>query len=387
MSDSHSEDIHNVKGTAELERALITVELELDGIFEAAERSQSTTKEGAGLILEKLLDLIYENFANQIPYDRIGLAMVEDNGAVMRSRWVRSEAESLTMGSGLAAPLEDAVVQDILAAGEPLIVNDLEGYLQEHADSEATRTIVEEGMRASLTCPLSSAGKPLGLMVFSSREADVYNDDHKAMFGHIAAHVAAILDRSRLYERLGELNWQLRVARDALAYQATHDGLTRLLNRGAILEAAEHEMDRARRQEKSITIVMCDIDHFKLVNDAHGHMVGDVVLQQVADRLAAALRSYETVGRYGGEEFLITLYDCGPDDAPHALERLLAAVGSEGIETDAGTIEVTISLGGAVGNGNVSLDAFIKAADEAMYEAKEAGRNRHAVRLLEAAEA
>ena len=136
-----------------------------------------------------------------------------------------------------------------------------------------------------------------------------------------------------------------------------------------------------------MTIVMCDIDHFKLVNDAHGHMVGDVVLQQVADRLSAALRSYEKVGRYGGEEFLISLYDCGPDDAPHALERLRAAIASEGIETDAGSIQVTISLGAAVGNGNAGVEAFIKAADEAMYEAKEAGRNRHAVRLLEAAEA
>jgi len=383
MSDQ-SDDAHQVKGTTELEQALITVESRLDGIFEAAERSADTTDEGAGLILEQLLDLIYENFSGQIPYDRIGLAIVEENGDVMRSRWARSEADSLTMGSGHAAPLQDAVVRQVLDSGEPLIVNDLEAYLEEHEDSEPTRFIVQEGMRSSLACPLTSGDKPIGMMVFSSKEPGAYNEDHQTMFGHIVAHVTTILERSRLYEKLGELNWQLRVARNALEYQATHDGLTRLLNRTAILELAEQEMDRAKRQDRPITIVMCDIDHFKAVNDAHGHLVGDAVLQAVADRLSAALRSYETVGRYGGEEFLITLYDCGPEHAPYAMERLRNAVHGEAIPTESGPLEVSISLGAAVGSGaDDDLDNFIRVADAAMYEAKEAGRNRHSVRLVE----
>jgi diguanylate cyclase (GGDEF)-like protein len=269
-----------------------------------------------------------------------------------------------------------------------MIVNDLESYLQEHAHSEPTRILTEEGMRSSLTCPLTTADKPVGMMVFSSTEVNAYTDEHKKLFEHIAAHVTTILERSRLYERLVDLNWQLRVARDALEYQATHDGLTRLWNRGAIFDVAEHEMDRARRQDRPITIVMSDIDRFKRVNDTYGHLAGDAVLQAVANRLAATLRSYETVGRYGGEEFLITLYDCGPDDAPFAMERLRQAVGSEGIETDEGTIEVSISLGGAVGNGDAAkLDEFIRVADEAMYEAKEAGGNGYAVRVLESKEA
>jgi len=384
MSDPKSDDVHDLTGATALEKALVTVELKLDETFEAAERETTTSDEGAGLILEQVLDLIYDTFGSVIPYDRVGLAIVEEDGAVMRSRWARSEADSLTMGSGYAAPLEDTVVQDILSAGEPVIVNDLESYLQEHAESEPTRLMVDEGMRSSLTCPLSAAGKPIGMMVFSSTQADAYTDEHKTIFGHLAAHVAAILERSRLYERLIELNWQLRVARDALEYQATHDGLTRLWNRRAILDAAEQEMDRARRQERPITIVMCDIDHFKQVNDTHGHLTGDAVLQVVADRLAASLRSYESVGRYGGEEFLITLYDCGAENAPSAMERLRKAVGDEPIETDKGPIDISISLGGAVGDGaDAKLDEFIRLADKAMYEAKEAGRDRYAVRVVE----
>jgi diguanylate cyclase (GGDEF)-like protein len=288
------------------------------------------------------------------------------------------------MGTGHAAPVDDTVVQEILGTGVPMIVNDLEAYLEENSDSEPTRLIVSEGMRSSLTCPLAAAGKPVGLMVFSSKEPNTYDEDHRAMLEHIAEHVATILERSRLYERLGELNWQLRIAKDALEYQATHDGLTRLYNRSAILDTAEQEMERAGRRGRPITIVMCDIDHFKAINDAHGHLVGDRVLQAVADRLKEALRSYETVGRYGGEEFLITLYDCDAEGAPHAMERLRTAVGGEGIETTKGVVNVSISLGAAAGNGNeADLDTFIRLADEAMYEAKEAGRDRYAVRVVE----
>jgi len=385
MTDSQPDDVHQAEGAAKLERALVDVEAALDGIFEAAEHQAAASNEGAGgLILEQLLDLIYERFSPQIPYDRIALAIVEEDGGVVRSRWARSEADSLTMGTGHAAPVDDAAVQKILGAGEPMIVNDLEAYLSEHADSEPTRFIVSEGMRSSLTCPLAAGGKPVGLMVFSSKEPDAYTPGHRAMLERITEHVATILERSRLYERLGELNWQLRVAKDALEYQAKHDGLTRLYNRSAILDVAEQEMERAGRQGRPITIVMCDIDHFKQVNDVHGHLVGDRVLQIVAERIKTALRSYETVGRYGGEEFLITLYDCGADGAPHAMERLRTAVGSEGIETAAGMVSVSISLGAASGNGDVAdLDTFIRLADEAMYEAKEAGRDRHVVRVVE----
>ncbi len=386
MNAANSDGTHEVEGTTELENALITVELKLDETFEAAGRQALADDEaGAGLVLEQVLDLIYDTFGAVIPYDRIGVATVEDDGQIVRSRWARSEVDSLTMGTGYAAPLEDETIQAILGAGEPLIINDLEAYLEEHPESQATRDIIEEGMRATLTCPLVSGSKPTGMMVFSSVERGVYTDKHRDIFTHIAAHVAAILERTRMYEKLIELNWQLRVASDALKYQATHDSLTRLWNRNAMLDIVERERDRARRQEKAITLVMCDIDKFKDVNDTHGHATGDVVLQVVANRLAAALRSYETVGRYGGEEFLITLYDCDADGAPHAMERLRAAVGDDKIETDTGPISVTISLGGAVGadaGADVDVDELIRVADEALYAAKDGGRNRHEVRVV-----
>lgn len=386
MSDTNSDETHGVEGTTELENTLIAVELKLDEAFEAAGRQALTDDEaGAGMVLEQVLDLIYDSFGSVIPYDRIGVATTEDDGQIVRSRWARSEADNLKMGTGYAAPLEDEAVQNILGSGEPLIVNDLEAYLKEHPESQPTRDIIEEGIRSSLTCPLASGSKPTGMMVFSSKERNAYTDKHRDIFTHIAGHVATILERSRMYEKLIDLNWQLQVASDALEYQATHDGLTRLWNRTAILAAIEREIDRARRQEKAITIVMCDIDNFKAINDTHGHLIGDVVLQAVAGRLSEALRSYETVGRYGGEEFLITLCDCDADGAPHAMERLRTAVGGEKVETGKGAISVTISLGGAVSvMANTDIDELIRVADEALFAAKGAGRNCHEVRVVEA---
>lgn len=388
MTDSETNDVHDHPGTTTLEEALVRVEQGLDKTFEAAERrAQVDDEPGAGLILEQVLDLIYETFAPAIPYDRIGVAVVEEDGSMVRSRWARSEEDSVSMGVGYAAPLEDETVQMILSSGEPLIVNDLERYLDENPGSDPAQVMVEEGMRSSFAYPLSEGDRPIGLIVFSSSKPDAYTEVHQEMFAHVATHVAAILERSRLYERLIDLNWQLRVARDALEYQATHDGLTRLWNRSAIMDVAENELDRARRHGEPITIVMADVDSFKNINDTYGHQVGDVVLQTVSDRLSGALRSYETVGRYGGEEFLITLFGCDTEGAGPAMERMRNAVGEHPVDTQKGDLEVTISLGGAVSTDpEASLDVLVRAADEALYEAKSDGGDRYVVASVEKAE-
>ena len=385
MTDSESKHTQGQAGTVALEEALVQLEQGVDRTFEAAgRRAQADHEAGSGLILEQVLDLIYDTFSPVIPYDRIGLAIVEDDGKIVRSRWARSEEDRVSTGIGYAAPLEDDVVRKILESGEPLIVNDLKSYLAEHPGSDPAQLLIEEGMQSSLACPLADEDRPIGLIVFSSDEADAYSEKHKSAFAHISSHVAAILERSRLYEHLIELNWQLRVARDALEYQATHDGLTRLWNRTAIMEVAERELQRAKRGEEPIAIVMADVDHFKQINDTYGHLVGDAVLQTVSDRLAAALRSYESVGRYGGEEFLVTLFACDAEGAARAMERMRAAVGTREIKTEKGNLSVTISLGAAASSDpEAGLDDLIRVADEALYEAKGAGRDRHVVKVVE----
>ena len=164
----------------------------------------------------------------------------------------------------------------------------------------------------------------------------------------------------------------------ALKQQATHDQLTDLWNRRAIHEFIMHEASRASRESAPIGVVLADIDHFKLINDTYGHFVGDVVLRQVAERLKAELRDYDRIGRYGGEEFLITLPGCGADDAVRQAERLRLAVQCAPFVASEARLTVTISAGVAVEEAGAMADVntLLQRSDLALYRAKHSGRNR-----------
>jgi two-component system cell cycle response regulator len=184
--------------------------------------------------------------------------------------------------------------------------------------------------------------------------------------------------RLRAGRRIIDLQNELIAAREALRLRATHDPLTGLWNHEEILDILKQELDRANREGLAVSVVMADIDHFKKVNDTYGHMTGDAVLRTTARRLQEAVRSYDSIGRYGGEEFLIVLPGCaGPNSAASA-ERLLHCIGNKAMDTPEGMIQITVSLGIA-GTGEGMLldaDALVKAADLALYQAKENGRNR-----------
>jgi diguanylate cyclase (GGDEF)-like protein len=175
-------------------------------------------------------------------------------------------------------------------------------------------------------------------------------------------------------------NHALVRAQQALQIEATHDALTKLWNRGAIFDLLEKEVQRQSRIQGSLLVViLADVDHLKKINDSHGHPVGDVVLQEVAKRLTRAVRTYDSVGRYGGEEFLIILPGCTASDLLAGAERLRYSLADRPIATSAGPIAVTISIGvvsAPMTEGDPDTDALLKAADRALYLAKAKGRNR-----------
>lgn len=177
-------------------------------------------------------------------------------------------------------------------------------------------------------------------------------------------------------QRMLALQTELNNAREALLYEATHDGLTGALNRRAIYGALSHEFSRAGRKASSFSICLCDIDFFKTINDKHGHLAGDDVLKGLVRILQSNLRDYDMVGRYGGEEFLIIAPD--PNEVRDSLlfERLRSVVADSKFSTQAGNISVTISMGVARFTEEGSMDELIAEADEALYRAKAGGRNR-----------
>lgn len=183
--------------------------------------------------------------------------------------------------------------------------------------------------------------------------------------------------RLRVGARMLDLQRELIDAREALEYQANHDALTGLLNRGAVMRALEEAIESAGFRGQSLQIGLIDIDHFKQINDTHGHPAGDAVLRETARRIESALRSDDLVGRYGGEEFLL-LINGEAADAPAFCERLRGVIGDQPFVDGQASLDVTVS-GGFVPvtpEDQRSASELLAAADNLLYAAKAAGRNR-----------
>jgi two-component system, cell cycle response regulator len=191
-----------------------------------------------------------------------------------------------------------------------------------------------------------------------------------------AGELKARLDTGR---RILLLEDKLIGAREEMRFKATHDALTSLWDRGAILSLLRSELSRSARNGEPVSLLLCDIDHFKQINDVHGHHTGDHVLQEVATRLLDAVRSDDAVGRYGGEEFLIVLHGCGRDNLNGRAEQVRKSICGRGVNTERGPLAVSTSIGAITidhGNKSLPMEQFLKQADAALYRAKDEGRDR-----------
>jgi len=187
--------------------------------------------------------------------------------------------------------------------------------------------------------------------------------------------------RARLLvgERILSLQDDLIAAREELRFRATHDLLTGIFNRGTVMDALQTELSRQVREQRPCGVILVDIDHFKQVNDTYGHLNGDEVLQIVARRLKQCLRPYDTVGRYGGEEFLIIASAVDESGTLALAERIRIALESTPVMTQAGEVHITASLGAAISSTDARISdsqVLLRLADKALYRAKAQGRNR-----------
>lgn len=178
---------------------------------------------------------------------------------------------------------------------------------------------------------------------------------------------------SRNLQQAYELSARLNEANRELERRASHDALTGLWNRNRFEIALDQELDRIARYNSTCTLIMLDIDHFKQINDTFGHDVGDRVLMQLGEILAAEIRSPDRVARWGGEEFMILLPETGLTAGAWAAERLRRHVAVSGFD---GPERITISLGVTVCDGQEERSDLLKRLDDALYRAKQQGRNR-----------
>jgi diguanylate cyclase (GGDEF)-like protein len=273
-----------------------------------------------------------------------------------------------TRGVSGAEPLcalDDPGVERLRRAGRPLAMAQL-----------AIPGLAAEGVGV----PLSSQERLIGVLVVGSREGDfAYRAEELDLLSLLAHHAASVFENARLFAA------------------ATYEGLTGLLRREAILEQLDRELERALRYGRPLTVAMADLDHFKRINDRHGHLAGDSLLRRIARLLAGELRGTDWIGRYGGEEFLLVLPETGMEGAEAVAEKIRRQVEGTPVPLDEeGTAaQVTISIGlaalsgqaGPAGSATESVDRkvagrdLISAADRSLYEAKNGGRNRVVARV------
>ncbi|MCW2623145.1 MAG: diguanylate cyclase [Frankiales bacterium] len=224
--------------------------------------------------------------------------------------------------------------------------------------------------RNLIVVPLLAEGRPIGAMVLE------HSDDvaRRGSAARVQRRVVTGLERSASYASLALRNaWLL----EQVQRLAATDGLTKIANRRTFESTLEREVARATRSAEHLSLVMLDIDHFKRLNDEQGHQAGDEVLRNVAFALTCECRDFDTPARYGGEEFAVVLPGCSPEEALVIGERLRRAVGLA-----PSAVPITASAGVATFPSHaMDADSLVRAADEALYESKRAGRNRTSASL------
>jgi diguanylate cyclase (GGDEF)-like protein/PAS domain S-box-containing protein len=200
----------------------------------------------------------------------------------------------------------------------------------------------------------------------------------KVPFRDSEGKTIGIIGIGRNITALKETEAELKRARENLHFKATHDSLTSLLNREAILDMLGREIARSSREHSATAVLLADLDHFKNVNDRFGHPVGDEVLREAARRFLRAVRTYDLVGRLGGEEFLVILGGCGAQEALSRADQLRESIGESPMPTACGPISLTISIGVLPARewGYPRREDVLREVDVALYAAKADGRNR-----------
>ncbi|HOW84939.1 MAG TPA: diguanylate cyclase [Candidatus Aminicenantes bacterium] len=315
----------------------------------------------AGATLSSKLDfnqisaLILELLKRVIPYDIGAFMTVEDSALKLAA--IRRPADHRNL-IGETYPLSGSRLCNMAAQRLRPLIGVINGpddiLLPLGPDAEA---------HSFLGVPVVIRDQVIGLIALYNTGRRPFNEENAAVAEAFAGQVAIAMDNSRRVELMER--------------QAITDELTGLYNRRAFALAGDKEVSRARRYGRPLALIFFDIDHFKNVNDSHGHLIGDHVLRVLTELVTRTTRATDIVCRYGGEEFIVLMPEADRDEALAMAERLRLEISRMTVVTAGGTLSLTVSLGVAAlrRNEDESLEDLIARADRAMYQAKAAGRN------------
>jgi diguanylate cyclase (GGDEF)-like protein len=311
---------------------------------------QAVSRESTSL--NRLGPAIHRAIADLLPVDALTIALTE---ASPTSLTVLYHAIGTTILPPLRLPRTGSSMEQIMQQGS------LFWDKQKPAPNLQT---IHPGMRSGIASTLIGHSGILGIIDLQSTQENAYDEDDVTLLTLLAAHAATAIETARLFADLERL--------------AHTDSLTGLLNRRAFFQHFNQEITQAQRTSTTLAICMLDIDHFKQINDTYGHAVGDQTLRSVAGTCQRLLRPSDSIGRYGGEEFIILLTDINAESGMHVTERLRRAIELFPIEAGSISLNVTVSIGMTIIPPNDTLPVLtrIDQADQALYQAKQQGRNQ-----------
>jgi len=289
--DSHVPVLPAVEGDlGKLSRAIGELTRLLEERFDQLHRLMQLTEQiNAGFVIDEVLDQLFASFRDVLPYDRIGVALLDPDGRHVTARWARSLAASVRLPVGFTASMDGSSLKQIITTGRPRIINDLEAYLEAHPQSHASRLVVAEGVRSSLTCPLTAMGKQVGFMFFSSFQRDTYRSVHADLFVAIAGQLSTIIEKGRIYEMV----LQSKKESERLLLNVLPASIAARLKAGQTQIADRHE---------EATIVFADIVGF---TEMASHQPADVVVG-ILNRVYSA---FDAVCGFHGVEKIKTIGD------------------------------------------------------------------------------
>ncbi len=275
--------------------------------------------------------------------------------------WLKS-AQGMDAFEGMRC---DSYCHHTVLEDEAFIVTDASCDARVHDSGFASSWVFYVGI------PLHFEGHRVGVLCIGDTRPRDIDDESLALLRDLAA----MAEQELLVSKMSATQIALAHSNEELEMKANVDVLTRVWNRGAILEIAENERLRSTAG-MMIAILLIDLDHFKKINDDYGHLAGDEVLRMSGERLRASIRPTDAVGRYGGEEFMIVMTNVQREDVARVAERIRTTMAKTPIRFGSHSIEWTCSAGYAIGNANDSINTLVQRADEALYRAKAGGRNR-----------
>lgn len=312
------------------------------------------------LKLEDVLDRVLENIGKLVKFDGAMVLLVE--GYAVRKirqagRLTQPLASVTSTGNTQANLINLPILREMRETRSPCIVPDT---------LRDPRWQALPGMgwiRSFISTPIVIRGSVAGIITILSATPGFFNAEHAERLTVFSNQSAVAIENAQLFEQAYVLS--------------VTDPLTELTNRRHFFEFARFEFERAQRYNRNLSVMMADIDHFKTINDLHGHMLGDMALREVANRMKHSVRASDILARYGGEEFIVLMPETSLGEAVQVAERVRRHVAGQPLQEEPVSIHATLSIGVAEMNDTcANVDGLIMLADQALYAAKSAGRNR-----------